>query len=544
MITSRMTEKEEEILQCAIHKEPNFMVSSDPRLNKKQRLLCRICIDSVESNESFKIFKQVKEKIEANQNQRKLYVENVVRININYIEQIRLVLIELKNKVAQNIEKLMGFVDQWIQEVLKYGEQNATYSFFDELEKLIIQKNNDQFNQESLIEQIHKQNQSKSSKINTTLTFFKSFQETKQCEELLKSIQHQGNQRCDAKRQQEMNQIAIQQEQLEQQQQMIAKKIELKQIDNSNQSSGYCFAIVFDKTGSIMVSCESPKIQIWNIEKGKLKLINTYSQHQETVRCLVYSKLRNSFISGSIDHTLICWQQINKHEWKYSQPYQNHLEGVNCLMLNKEEDQVISGSCDKYINVWKVDFMKNQLTFLYTLNNHENSVESLSFNSNETQLVSCGFDEFIVWEQGLSGKWEFQYKQSVANKGYKIHLINDQLLIWVTMDADIDDILVFELQRGVFQQNANKTIKLTKNNKSEDDMNFSIVHNLEKNILLIRHKYHIYFFRQLIDGTLKVYKQLNCQVKQVFGSMTNNGEYLVFWDRKKEKYQTYEILNI
>ncbi|CAD8187640.1 unnamed protein product [Paramecium octaurelia] len=544
MISSRMIEKEEEILQCDIHQQLIIMVSSDPKFKKKQRLLCKLCMENVESNKPIKIFKQVKEIIVENQKLRKSHVENIVNFNTNSIQQIKLVLLDLKTQVTQNIVKLIGYVDQWMEEVLQCGQQNATFSFFDELENLITKTKNDQFNPESLIEKINKLNKSKCLKINHTLTFFKSFQETKKCEELLQSIQNQGHERCDARIQQEMNQIAIQQEQLEKQQQMIDKKIELKLIDDSNQSSGYCFAIVFDKTGSIMVSCESPKIQIWNFDKGKLKLINTYTQHQDTVRCLVYSKLRNSFISGSIDHTIICWQQINQNEWKYSQPYQQHLEGVNCLILNKQEDQVISGSCDKQINVWQVDFMKNQLTFLYALDNHINSVESLQFNSNETQLVSCGFDEFIIWEQGLQGKWEFKYKQSVANKGYKIYLINDQQLLWVTMDADIDDILVFELQRGVFKQNNNKTIKLTKNNKSDDDMNFSIVHNQEKNILLIRHKYHIYLFRQLIDGNLKVYNQLNCQVKQVFGNMTNDGEYLIFWDLKKEKYQTYEILNI
>ncbi|CAD8215027.1 unnamed protein product [Paramecium octaurelia] len=136
------------------------------------------------------------------------------------------------------------------------------------------------------------------------------------------------------------------------------------------------------------------------------------------------------------------------------------------------------------------------------------TVQSHYSQFSETELVSCGFDEFRIWDK---------YIQSVANKGYKIHLINDQKLS------------LGNYGQWSFKQNTNKTIKLTKNNKSEDDMNFQILHNQEKNVLLIRYKYHIYLFRQLVDGILKVDKLLNCQIKQIFRNITHNGEYLVFW---------------
>ncbi|CAD8159137.1 unnamed protein product [Paramecium pentaurelia] len=207
------------------------------------------------------------------------------------------------------------------------------------------------------------------------------------------AVQLKGNQENDNKKQKELIQVYIQQNQ-QKQQLMILKQVQLKLIDDSLQQSGYCQAIVFDKTGSIMISCNNEEIKILNFELGRLKLINTYSKHKEFVTFLVYSKLRNNFISGSFDKTILCWQQTNQKEWKCSQPFQQHNDYANFLMLNKQEDQLISGGSDNSIKVWNIDFIKNELNFQQSLDQHRNSVFSFSFNSSETVLVSCGYDEY------------------------------------------------------------------------------------------------------------------------------------------------------
>ncbi|CAD8117637.1 unnamed protein product [Paramecium primaurelia] len=385
------------------------------------------------------------------------------------------------------------------------------------------------------------------------MNLFKQFQETQKCEELLINLQNfnqikdkeiliEDNQENNSNKQKEVIQIDSQQKQLEQQL-MIDKQIELKLIDDSNQQSYYCVAIVFNNTGQIMISCNIKEIQIWNFEQGRLKLINSYQEHKEAVTCLIYSKMRNNFISGSDDNTIICWQQINQKDWKCSQPFKQHNQTVNCLMLNKQEDQLISGGCDQFIKVWNVDFIKNELNFQYSLDQHSNQVHSFSFNQSETVFVSCGYTHFIIWEKGIQGKWEFKYRKDVSDYGRKIYLINDQQLLWVTFLKNIDDIFVFEIQNGVFEQNINKTIKLTKNNECDDNLYFPIIHNKDKNIILVRHKHHIYLIRQLNNGTFNIIVSLNCSNNEINGTMTNNGQYLVFWDNKYKKYKSYEILH-
>ncbi|CAD8104251.1 unnamed protein product [Paramecium sonneborni] len=469
MIQSKMLEDEEE-LHCSFnHKLPILMVACDLKLKKNQRLLCSECIENLESQPQLMNFKKALKIIEENQKQKKEFIENVIMINIKLIEKLLKQLSQLKFNVIQQLDQLIGGVDQWIEHLLKIGYENATYSFFDQLDNLINKKELDEFNQKSLIDQINQINQSWDQNIEKKLNLFKSFQDSQKGEEILTKLRNINETKQNTALQilDETQKKAIQVEDSQkhfENQLMINKEIEFQLIDDSNKQIGSCYTIAFNMDESIMVSNEMSQIKIWNFEQGRFKLSNCYNNHSVPVLCLVYSKKTNNFISGCIYQEIICWQQINQNEWKCSKPFKQHSNSVQCLILNKQEDQLISGGNDHKIIVWKVDFIENELTFLYFLDKHSNRVLSLSFNQSETLLASC--------EKGLQGKWEFKYNQ-VLQYGKKIHFLNDEQFLWVTKNKEINDILVFELLNGVFQQNSNKTITLIKNNECEDYLFFS-----------------------------------------------------------------------
>ncbi|CAD8120200.1 unnamed protein product [Paramecium sonneborni] len=527
MIQSKMIENEEDLVCQYKHKHPIQMVSCDPSLKKNQRLLCSECMKTIDQQTKLISFQKVFQNIMDNQKLKQESIENAILINTKYLNQLQKEFDQLKSNVVRQLDQIIGNLKEWIKHIENIGYQNINYSFFDELEKLANEKQLGEFNQQSFIVQITQTNQSWKKKIMKKLDQFKQFEESVKCEEILNVLDN-------------VNQMDLKQNNRNEKL-MEDNQIELKLIEDSNKQAGYSFQIVFDKTGSIMISSNYEQIKIWNFVEGRLKLQNTYTIHQDNVLCFVYSKQNNNFISGSRDNTIICWQQINQNEWQYSEPFHQHNDEVRCLILNKEENQLISGSHDRSIKVWQVDFIKNELNFLYSLNKHTNHVESLSLNQSETMLASCGVSHFIIWKKNSQGVLEFKNKQDVS-PGYKIHFINDHQFIWVTKSKDIDDIFVFENQNGVFQQNTNKTLKLIQNNQCNDESYFPIIHNQERNLILVRHKYDIYLIRQLKDATFKIYTTIKFQNERVYGTMTNNGQYLIIWENKGEKYISFEIL--
>ncbi|CAD8178353.1 unnamed protein product [Paramecium octaurelia] len=543
MIQSKMIEKEEE-LQCSLkHKLPVLMIVYDEKLKRNERLLCSVCMENFDSKAQLMNFNKVLQDIEENQKQKQKYVENLIMISIKPIEELQRRLFLLKSNVVQSLDQIIGNLDEWIKQIIIIGQQNVTYNFYNELDNLVNQKRFEELALIQLIDQINQIQLSYNQKIEKKLNLFKSFSESQNCENILQQLRNANETKENRGKkiliqgQKELIQVGNEQKQLEQQL-MKYKQVQFNLIDDSNQQNLYSYAIVFNKDESIMISCNYCQIKIWKFEQGRFKLSNTYNNHRNPVKCLIYSKQTNNFISGCEYHQIICWKQINQNEWKCSQPFEQHTGSVYCLLLNKQEDQLISGGDDKKIIVWKVDFIKNDLTFLYSLDQHTNSVESLSFNESETLLASCGYGELIIWEKGSQGNWEFKYNQDVE-AGYKIHFINHYQFLWVTKSND--DILVFELQNGVFKQNSNKTISLIKNNECQDSNLFPIIHNKDRNVILVRHKHHIYLIRQLNDGTFNILASLNSQITDIYGTITNNAQYLVFWDKKSYKYSSYEI---
>ncbi|CAD8079754.1 unnamed protein product [Paramecium primaurelia] len=537
MIQQKMVEKEEELVCSMNHKLPIYMVVCDKSVEKNKRLLCNECMDNLESNlNNVMSFKKVALLIEENQKKKVQSVENIIMMNIKYIDETQKTLLQLKSFIIQQLDQLIWNTNEWIQSLQLIGQQNANYSFFEQLDNLVNQVKIEQFDQKPLIHSINKINHSWNQKLISRLNQFKQFELSRKCEQLLVNLESINQQQDSIKQintiqgSQQIDNILLKQ-----------SNLEFKLIDDFNQQTDFCRAIVFNNTGSIMISSHSKNIIVWNFTQGKLELSNKFEVHKDYINCLVYSKKMNYFISGSKDNSIICWKQIQNNLWDWSQPYQQHSNQIQCLILNKQEDQLISGGRDDSIKVWNLDIIKNELIYLYSLNNTA-VVYSLSLNQSETMLASCAQYRYLIWKKGANEEWELTCKQEII-KGYKIYFISDQQFLWVTNGKNIDQILIFELQDGIFKQNYDKNIKLNTNELCEDDwLNFQIIYNNDKNMLLVRHKYHIYIISKVNEGSFKIIGSLNCSSHYIYGTMTDNAQYLVFWEGKQNKYLSYELL--
>ncbi|CAD8156470.1 unnamed protein product [Paramecium pentaurelia] len=143
-------------------------------------------------------------------------------ISIKLIEELQKNLYQLKFNFVQQLDQLIGNVDESIKYVLTIGQQNVTYSYYEELEKLIIDKKLDQFNLQPLIDQINQINISCNQKSEKKLNSFQSFQYSQKCEEILKKLKNiQGTkeniqEQILNKKQKDVIQVENEQKQLEQ----------------------------------------------------------------------------------------------------------------------------------------------------------------------------------------------------------------------------------------------------------------------------------------------------------------------------------------
>ncbi|CAD8200161.1 unnamed protein product [Paramecium pentaurelia] len=496
MFKAKMIENEKDFYCQKKHGQQIHLVVLDPKLEKNQRLQCNQCLENFESNAKTIGLKKVIK-----------IIEDIIDKNFKNLENIT-------QQTVQDLSICIKTQD-WTQDLLAQREQYNQYSFYDELDCFIKNQNT---NYDSNIARIYNINRSWKTKLSNNLNQYIQDQDKVNFREIKQKI------------------ININCSNLYQK-----YEIKLKSIDQSVQQKIQCNSIVFDFSGSIMVSTEENDIKVWRFLDGKIKMLKKLQGHTNWVFCLVYSKKQNFFISGAEDKTIRCWKQLNQTEWISSQPYQQHTDFVTCIILNSNENILFSGSKDKSIKAWKVDFNKNILTYMYSLDKHDNKVMALSLNQSETQLVSCGQNknQIIIWEKGKQNEFQFKHfvKQSIQEEGLKIQFIKENQFIWITGGKEKDKLQVFELKEGGYIENQDKAIQLITNNLIVDQYLFPIVYNKERNLIIVRHKTFIYIIREMDNGKFEIVDQLNCDTIEIYGTITNNGQYLIYWDQKIKDIQ-------
>ncbi|CAD8100364.1 unnamed protein product [Paramecium sonneborni] len=510
---------EKETLRCSEnHDLPIIAIDIGKDVKMNDRLLCSECMLNIRPDMKIVGLNNIESKIENN-------IKENIQKKISLISQKKEQLTKLFNSIDQwkqtfnqTIDSIQRFFDYWMDNFISQEQVHNSYNFIQELDNYINQSQSHENDYELFVQSIIKINKTSINKIQLKLTqlnshYRKYITDTK--ESLLEII-------------------SIQQ-----------PKITLKPINNQQKQSDFCWTIAFNQTGQIMVSGCNQYIKVWDFKDGQLKEVKKLEGHNQNIRCLLFSKLQNSFISGSNDNTIRCWKQLNGQEWNSQQSYQEHTNWIECLLLCKKENTLFSGSVDKSIKIWKVDFNNNNLKFSYSLMKHTLDVFGLSLNESETFLVSCGAEQqIIIWKKSKEKKWEFYQivKQSINESGVTVCFIKENQFIWICGNKNGKDCLsYFELINGDFVEQKEKEQQLIISSDVYNLNLFPIVFNKEKEIILLRHKFHVYLLTKQTQGRYRISTKLKFQNNSIQGTMTNNAKYIILWEKTEQNFQIYQI---
>ncbi|CAD8127568.1 unnamed protein product [Paramecium sonneborni] len=525
MIQQQMIELGKQLNCRENHNQPIHMVIFDKKLKGQESLLCNICMETFESDSKMIGFKKVLQMIEDNQNSTVDNIQKVIQVDLDLIEQFQNELHTIKSSIINQLDQVISYFENWIKSLNQIKKFNSQYSFYDELELLI----NNTSKQEQIRDSIKALNNSYYSKINLQLSNLKNLELQSQCDKYLQNwnLSHQ---------------IQVIDNSIKQ----AAQKYQITLIDDSITQSNQCNAISFNSSGSLMISASNKDIKVWNFDQGKLKEITTLKAHTENICCLLFSQKSNSFISAGGNNSIRCWKQINEKKWKSSLSYEKHSQWIKCLILNQSEKELFSGGDDYSIKIWSIDLIQNELTYLYSLDQHTGHVYSLCFNQSENILASCGGDnQIIIWNKDNKQKWQFMYvvTQTIQESGCRLCFINDNQFIWVTgKDVSNDCISIFQLRDGKYQENLDKQVQLIKNDQIWDCTLYPIFYNKEKSLMIVRHKFHVYLIKISNDGQLNIITQMQYKSNSIQGALSNDGRYLVNWNKYGKKFDINEIL--
>ncbi|CAD8109486.1 unnamed protein product [Paramecium primaurelia] len=538
MLTPKMIENEKDFFCPLGHNLQVVKILLDPKLSKDQRLLCNECLKHTKIDAKMVELQKIFQLIEDHQVRKMGRVENIIMDQIKIIQSLQSIFDKMKQNVIQQLNQLIKIMMEWILHLQQFGSQYSKYSFYQELEIMLLNQNK-AGNLQKIIDDLEKNNLCWTQKL-----------EYNQCKQLLKSLESITQNYSLSEYQQ---QISIQPKTIKIQE--INTKLNIEQslkvypnhstnlkplnfqiIQKSSISqSDTCFAIAFDNDCSTLVAGCDSKIKVYEFNQGNIKQIQTLYEHKEWVYTLNFMKKQKQFISGSRDKSIIVWKQNQMNLWSLQQILNGHNYQIFCLVINTNDDLIISGSGDKTIKFW---MKKNEWLCQQTITDHSNHVYGLSLNQQQNKVVSCGYDKIIlIIEQSEWNKeWKVIQKITIEQCGYRVCFIDNNM--FTLSPRDKEQIFIFEM--NTMNNQFTKTKEITIQCGSDGQCLFPLQYINSKCILLSKNGEYVNVIRKKQYGNFLTEQSIHFKTTWLYGGMSNDGEYLITWDKESKQIQIWK----
>ncbi|CAD8213897.1 unnamed protein product [Paramecium octaurelia] len=241
-------------------------------------------------------------------------------------------------------------------------------------------------------------------------------------------------------------------------------------------------------------------------------------------------KKQTQFISGSWDKLIIIWSMNQNSQWICTQKLNEHKYWINCLIQNNNEDLIISGSQDTTIKFW---IKQNHWVCSQTITDHKQQVLGLYLNEKQNRVISCGQDSLILIEES-SQKWNVIQMIKLELWGIRLCFINDNQFIFQPLCKE--QMHVYEINSSNNQYSKTKEIPVKCDSES---CNYFFPQQFIKSKSLIVNKNGkcVNLIRKNQNGDFITQQSIQFESESIFGQMSDNGEYLITWDKLSKKIQ-------
>ncbi|CAD8085715.1 unnamed protein product [Paramecium primaurelia] len=345
----------------------------------------------------------------------------------------------------------------------------------------------------------------------------------------------------------------IQQTQLQLQQQLIQKQkisqpiiidhqhqLNLKSFtynllqSKSIKQSENCQAIAINKDNSIVLAGCNKLIKVFKFQQEILKQTQLLNEHTGDVTTLNFMQKQNQFVSGSQYGQIIIWSMNENIQWVCQQKLNAHSQYINCLVISNNEQFIISGSNDKTIKFWYQQCQ--QFLCQQTILDHTQNVEGLSLNDLQNRLISCGYDNLILIIERLSQdqKWNVVQRIQVQQFGRRICFIGDNVFTFQpTLKQHMH---VYEMNSTNKQYSKTKEIDV-KSGYNGCDYWFPQQFIKKKSLVVNKNGQNVNLIRKNQNGDFITQQSIDFGHNNIYGQMSEDGEYLMTWDEKSKEIQ-------
>ncbi|CAD8105636.1 unnamed protein product [Paramecium sonneborni] len=330
-------------------------------------------------------------------------------------------------------------------------------------------------------------------------------------------------------------------------QNIIYKSFVFRLIDQMTQKQPErCCALAINQNNNILAVGSSYDIKLYQFKNERLKYIQKVKKHKSVVTTLNFMKNKSNLISGSMDSSILIWTSNFQSE-KYITKLQVHSKWINCLVTHSFKEQMIICGSLKTIKFWYFNEILSTWVNTQTIIEHDNQIYGLSINQNGNKLLSCGNDnQIFIMESQINQVWQIKQKIQVDYWGIRLGFINDQTFAFQPCN-DWNGFTHLNIYTYISTLGAYiKTDQIKVEGSEQSCDAFSPQFYSNNNILLSKNGFTINLIKFTysqsnlkLEG--KLVQSINFNHWNLIGIMSENGDYLITWDKKSCEIQIRKL---
>ncbi|CAD8196039.1 unnamed protein product [Paramecium octaurelia] len=284
---------------------------------------------------------------------------------------------------------------------------------------------------------------------------------------------------------------------------------------------------------------DSSKINIYEFNQGQIEKIQELRDHEEYIICLKFFKKSNQLVSGSYDKTIIIWEKNNNNLWGLKFKLIGHKQGIFCIAINNNENWIISssggsgsGSGDYSIKVWDQD---KEWQCIQTLP-HKFEISSFSLSQSNEYLVSCSRKDNsiqIFKLQNNHKNWSLFQKIDIEEWGIKVCFLEG--LTFAFQPFNNKKMQIFSINDSNDQFIKKQDVQVEAGNDCY--FHFPLQFVQTKLMIVDRNGSKVNIIKKQENGTYVTQLVLDYDANRIFGTMTEDGKFLITWDNKYSQIQ-------
>ncbi|CAK81355.1 unnamed protein product (macronuclear) [Paramecium tetraurelia] len=233
-------------------------------------------------------------------------------------------------------------------------------------------------------------------------------------------------------------------------------------------------------------------------------------------------------------NTIKFWTKMQNNLWISQQTLDQHTDQVYCLIIGNKEDLIISGSKDQSIIFWG---RQNQWLKLQSINTHKDCLYSLCLNEQSNTLISCGRDNKILVIKQENMIWVVTQTIELESFGYRVCYINNNTFSFQPNNSN--KLQIYQLKDNLYH----KAKEILTMDGSECDLFFPSKFIKQKSILVNKNGKYVNFLYLNQNFEFNLAHSIQYNNSQVFGTVSEDGEYLLTWDSEVKEISIKKCIN-